>query len=203
MTKKEFVESLRAKLSRLPKQELEERINFYVEMIDDRMEEGLSEEEAVAAIGSVDEIASQIIADVPLSKIAKEKITPKRKLETWEIVLLLVGLPLWLPLLIAAVAVVFSLAITLYAVVWSLVAALWAIFAALAACAPAGLIACFIFLFSGYPASGFAILAAGLLCAGLAIFLFFGCMTATKGAIKIVTNILLGIKKSLVKKEEK
>ena len=62
--------SLRAKLCSLPEQDVEERINFYTEMIDDRMEEGLSEEQAVAEIGSVDVIAQQVLADVPLAKLA-------------------------------------------------------------------------------------------------------------------------------------
>ena len=61
MTKTEFVLELTSKLSLLPWEEVEDRISFYVEMIDDRMEDGLSEEEAVAAVGSVDEIAAQII----------------------------------------------------------------------------------------------------------------------------------------------
>ena len=76
MTKTEFVLELASKLSLLPWEEIEDRISFYVEMIDDRMEEGVSEEEAVAAIGSVDEIASQIIAEIPLAKLVKEKIKP-------------------------------------------------------------------------------------------------------------------------------
>ncbi|MBR4295688.1 MAG: DUF1700 domain-containing protein, partial [Clostridia bacterium] len=80
MTKLKFIMSLHDKLSGLPQKEIEERLNFYSEMIEDRMEEGLSEEEAVAAIGSVDEIAEQIVADTPLSKIAKEKIKLTRRL---------------------------------------------------------------------------------------------------------------------------
>ena len=54
MNKRDFIESLRAKLLGLPKQEVEERLAFYGEMIEDRKEEGLTEEQAVAAIGSVD-----------------------------------------------------------------------------------------------------------------------------------------------------
>ena len=116
MTKIKFLLTLNEKLSGLPKEDVEERLNFYSEMIEDRMEEGLSEEEAVAAIGSIDEIASQIVDDIPLSKIAKEKIKPKRRLRAWEIVLLAVGSPLWLILALAALIVIISL----YTVIWSL-----------------------------------------------------------------------------------
>ena len=56
MLKQEFLAQLRDALCGLPQRDIDERLTFYSEMIDDRMEEGLSEEEAVAAVGSVDEI---------------------------------------------------------------------------------------------------------------------------------------------------
>ena len=83
MRKQEFMDQLQKKLSDLPEDEVAERLGFYGEMIDDRMEEGLSEEEAVAASGSADESAAQIIEDVPFAKIAKEKLKPKRRLNAW------------------------------------------------------------------------------------------------------------------------
>ena len=56
MDKQEFLKKLR---QGLPAEDREERILFYTEMIDDRMEEGYSEEEAVASVGSLDEILAQ------------------------------------------------------------------------------------------------------------------------------------------------
>ena len=44
MRKQEFIAVLRKKLSALPRRDAEERIAFYSEMIDDRIEEGLLEE---------------------------------------------------------------------------------------------------------------------------------------------------------------
>ena len=60
MTKQEFLAKLEILLSGLTEEEISERIGFYSEMIDDRIEEGLSEEEAVSLIGSVEEVAAQI-----------------------------------------------------------------------------------------------------------------------------------------------
>ena len=117
MKKTEFLSELQTKLAGLPEQDLEERLGFYGEMIDDKMEEGIPEDEAVAQIDTTDEIVSQIVAEYPLAKIVKEKVKPKRRLRPWEIVLLIVGSPLWLSLLIAAFAVALSLYITL----WSLI----------------------------------------------------------------------------------
>ena len=77
MNKQQFLAQLRKGLSGLPQNDIEERLTFYSEMIEDQMEDGLSEEEAVSAIGSVDESVAQVVAETPLVKIAKEKIKPK------------------------------------------------------------------------------------------------------------------------------
>ena len=80
MNKREFLTQLRKGLSGLPQEDMAERLTFYSEMIEDRKEEGLSEEEAVAAVGSVQEIVEHAVAETPLTKIAKEKIKPKRRM---------------------------------------------------------------------------------------------------------------------------
>ena len=56
MNKQEFLMRLREGLSGLLQNEIEERLTFYSEMIDDRIEEGLSEEQAIGEIGDIDEI---------------------------------------------------------------------------------------------------------------------------------------------------
>ena len=198
MNKQDFIASLRASLSGLPKQDVEDRLNFYSEMIDDRIEEGLTEQEAVLAIGSVTTVSSQIIADIPLSKIAKEKIKPKRGLRAWEILLLALGSPIWLSLLIAAFAVVFSL----YVSVWSVIISLWAVFASLVAFVAGGIIAGIIFIVVGNVLTGVCMIGTALVCAGLSIFSFFGCKAATKGLLWLTKKLALGIKKCFVKKEE-
>jgi len=145
MNKREFLDRLRARLAGLPLQELEERLNFYSEMIDDRIEEGQTEEDAVLAVGSVEDIAAQIIADIPLTKIAKERLRPKKRLGAWEILLLVLGSPIWLSLAVA----VFSVILALYAVLWSVIVSVWAIFISLASCALGGIAGGTAFAFSG------------------------------------------------------
>ena len=76
MTKMQFLMSLHDQLSGLPKEDVEQRLNFYSEIIEDSMEEGLSEADAVTALGSIEEIVAQIIEETPLVKIAKEKSGP-------------------------------------------------------------------------------------------------------------------------------
>ena len=137
MNKQEFLAELRKGLSGLPQGDIEERLSFYSEMIDDRMEEGLSESEAVAAIGSVSEVVAQILEEIPLTKLVKEKVKPSRTLKAWEIVLLALGSPIWLSLLIAAFVVILAV----YIVMWSVIVSIWAIEISLAACALGGAVA--------------------------------------------------------------
>lgn len=198
MNKQEFFAQLRKGLSGLPQDEIEERLTFYGEMIEDGIEEGLSEEEAVAAVGSVDEIVKQIVAEIPLTKIAKERIKPKRRLKAWEIVLLILGSPIWLSLGIAALSVILALYVSL----WAIMVSLWAVFAELAvfsvACVPISIL----LLANGGVASGLMVLSAGIVCAGLAIFMFFGCREATKGILTFTKDITMWIKNCFIKREE-
>ena len=71
MTKLEFILALNEKLSAYPKAEVQQRLSFYSEMIEDRMEDGLSEEEAVAAVGDVAHIAAEIAAELPPEEAPK------------------------------------------------------------------------------------------------------------------------------------
>ncbi|MBE6597268.1 MAG: DUF1700 domain-containing protein [Ruminococcaceae bacterium] len=198
MRKQEFLDALGTRLSGLPKAELEERIGFYSEMIDDRIEEGLSEEEAVADIGPVAKISEQIIADIPLKAIAKEKIKPKRRLKWWEILCLILGSPIWLSLLIAAFAVILSL----YAVLWSLIASVWAVFAAVSASSLACVAMGVLIIIEGEIVSGVGCFGAALLLSGLAVLLFLGSIYGTTGTARLSKIIALGIKKLFIRKED-
>ena len=198
MGKQEFLTRLGKALSGLPREDIEERLNFYSEMIEDRMEEGLSEEEAVAAAGSAEAIAAQVIAETPLVKIAKERARSKRRLNAWEIVLLALGSPLWLSLGIAAAAFILSL----YISVWAVILSLWSVFAASAVCLLGGAAAGIMLVCNGCTPSGIALIAAGLVCGGLSIFLFFGCKAATKGILILTKLFALWIKNRLIRKEE-
>ena len=197
MKRLEFLLQLRERLSCLPQDDMEERLTFYNEMIDDLLEEGLSEQEAVAQIGNVNEIASQILQDTPLSTLVKERIKPKQRMKPWQIVLLAVGSPLWFSLLMAALAV----GICLYTVLWVLVICLWAVFAAVAACALGGMVGGGIFAATGNRLAGIATIGAALVCAGVSIFLFCGCKAATKGAARLTGKIISATKRCFMKKE--
>lgn len=94
MNKKQFLEAIRNRIKGLPENDIDKSLDYYSEMIDDRVEDGMTEEEAVAALGTVDEIVAQILNDIPLQKLVKEKVRPKRSLSAFEILLLVLGFPI-------------------------------------------------------------------------------------------------------------
>lgn len=199
MKKYEFLYQLRNRLSGLPNEDIERSIDYYSEIIDDRIEDGLSEEDAVSALGSAEEIAAQIIAEIPLPRLVKARVKPKRELKAWEILLLILGSPLWLPLIAAAVSIVLSA----YLVIWAVVLVLYSVDLAFAACALCGIFSIFVFVGTGNAVQGVFMLGLGLICAGIAILLFFGFNQVTKCIWVLSKNILLGIKSCFIRKGER
>lgn len=124
MTKIEFSERLKQTLvgRGLPREEAAKSVEFYLEMIDDRVEDGMNEEEAVAALGSIEDIAEQILYDLPLGVLVKSKIKNKKEKNgnpALIIVLAILGFPIWFPLMITVLAAIFSV----YIIIWSLILA--------------------------------------------------------------------------------
>ena len=199
MDKLDFLLTLDRRLGVLPDADRKAPLDYYSEMLDDLMESGMTEAEAVDSLGSVDAIAEEILMDVPLTKLVKAKMKKRRRLTGTEITLLIVGFPIWLPLLISAFAIVFSVYVSLWAVVISLYAA----DVCLAAGSLAGFVGAIMMFVGGQPASGLLFLGAMLTLAGLAILLFFGCNAVAKSVCKLGRITLRGIKACFVRKEGK
>ena len=197
MTKAEFLAALRSRLAGLPGEDTETFLDYYGEIIDDRIEDGLSEAEAVEALGSIDAVVGGILEETPLPRLVRAKVAPRRALRIWEIVLLVLGAPVWLSLLIAAAAVLLAV----YAVIWAVVAVLFAVFVSFAAGVPAGLAGAVLAAVAGGAAPALLSAAAGLVCAGLAILMFHAACLSVRGAVWLGRIILRGIKIGLVGKE--
>ena len=190
MNKEAFLTELRVRLSSLPDNEAEERISFYREMIDERMADGQTEEDAVAGIGSIDEIVEQITAEIPLAVLVRGKASQRKGMKGWEIALLILGAPLWIPLLIAALAIL----LTVYIVLWAVIISLWAADLGLAAAAVASLVSVVPYLRAGNLAGVGVAVGAALICAGLAVLMFHACVCLTRAVIQLMGKILLGVK---------
>lgn len=163
MNKRQFIRALSRRLGALSRKERQASLAYCTEMIQDHMESGASEEAAVVRLGSVDEIARQILADVGGGSPAPIR----RERRGWNIALLILGAPLWLPLLIAALAVAFSL----YAALWAVVISFYMAELGMAICGPAGLLGLIGGLAKGNLTQGAFLLAMGCAALGLALAL--------------------------------
>lgn len=199
MTKQEFMFELYKKLKNFPKKEVDESIAFYIEMIEDNIEDGLTEEQAVAKLGSIDKIASQIASEIPLSKIVKINGKPTRKFKTWEIVLLIVSSPIWLSLLISLFAGVFSV----YASIWAAVIIFWAVAVGFTIGGPLAVILGIVLVFVKGVAVGLIIAGYGLVLAGVGIIFVFLSRIITKLLLKTTKLLIIELKKAFLNKGDK
>lgn len=193
MNKNEFLSKLQKKLSNLPQKEVEERLTFYSEMIDDRVEEGVLEETAVAQIGNIDDIAEQIKTELPHPSIERQTVRQKEESKTWQNILFWVGSPIWFSIFV----VLFAVVVSFYAVTFALTLVLWAVFILFTCCPFALLAVSFLFFYNGSAQSGIAAFGLSCIFSGLAIFAFFGAQIVTKSVVKFTKNSFLFFKKRL------
>ena len=197
MSKEDFTFFLRKRLVLLPQEDTEDRIAFYTEMIDHRMGNGMSEEEAVASLGPIEDIAEHIMSEIPLSTLVMRQVKPKHSTKGLQIALIILGFPLWFPLIITA----FVLIVTFYLTAWIIQAAFYIVVLSLAIAAAATIpFAIYLFIHSNIPGGLFAI-GAGLIVFGVALILFALCNGVTRLLIKLTGKILYRIKSLFVGKE--
>ena len=77
MNKEQFLAALRARLTGLPKADLERTLQYYREMIDDRIEDGMREIDAVADVGDPAELAEMILQKPVRQTAVKAPKAPK------------------------------------------------------------------------------------------------------------------------------
>lgn len=119
MLKAEFLSKLRQALSALPPDEVQRQINYYSELIDDMMEDGLSEIEAITRLGRISDIAESILQEQPLPRLVKQAAKPKGGWTALTIILAIIGFPIWFPLLLAFAGVLFGIIVAILAVIFS------------------------------------------------------------------------------------
>ena len=183
MKRVEFLKALKAQLWALPEADVQCSLDYYSEMIDDRMEDGLTEEEAVAAIGNLEEIVQQILGETPRPPVvvepAKKEKPAKDNTKIWLIILLILASPVLISLAASAAATVLSV----YASLWTVVIVLYAGFLALAVSSVGCIVGSF-FMVGGI-AGGIVAWGAALVCAGLAILLLLLANLAAKGMVML------------------
>ena len=103
-----------------------------------------------------------------------------------KVLLILLGLPLWLPILISALAVIFSVIVSL----WAGAVSLWACTLAAVVSAPASMIIGVLNIIDGSGAYGSAIIALGIGFCVAAVILFYVSLYATKGMCALTKKSL-------------
>ena len=185
MNKAEFIEALAAELEGLPAAEITKSLEYYGEVIDDRVECGMTEDEAVAALDELPVIRERLIEDTPLPVLVRGSIKTRTRPGVLLTILLILGSPLWISFLAVAASLVLTLFIvfwTLIAVLWVLAAVLWVGFGALCV-ASVGFIAYSVLtvVTGGAFINALACVGLAIASAGAAILMFFAALYAVKG----------------------
>ncbi len=197
MNKQEYLEAIRSRISAMPADDVNRFMDYYSEMIDDRVEDGLSEDEAVADMGSPDAAVEQILEEMPLTKLVKEKIKPKHELKAWEVVLIVLGSPVWIPLLITAAV----LLLTLWIVAFALLISFYAVVLSFVAAGIGGLICTIPLFIANSPYMAVLMFGTALIGAGIAILFVVSVKPVTVGIFRVCKASVNGVKRMFVKEK--
>ena len=113
MNKKQFCTFLENELRLyLSSKEVYKTLNFFKEMIDDRVDEGLSEEEAVSQLGNIDDIVGQILDEHNIKKRQKKlvwRFIPQKTPSAANIIIAILLFPIWITIfsLVASIFLIF------------------------------------------------------------------------------------------------
>ena len=186
VNKMQFLRAVQEKTVHMPPSEVNRLLEYYNEMIDEAVEEGLSEEEAVDRLGTWEEICAQIEefrtsepqqtepikeepAKEPQNPIPDKKPKKRISLPMWAVVLLILTSPVWGTIVLTLLIVLFAVIFSLVVIVGALVISLFAIVVALAAVGVVGIPAGVVLLATSGIAPFLLTLGGGLVCVGLAI----------------------------------
>lgn len=174
MNREKFLGDLAAELRRLPKEEYDKAMSYYVEFFDEAGVE--NEAEVIADLGTPKEVAAELIADTAMKRMEDPQKMVRKPFSTiWTVLLAVCAAPIALPLTAALVAVVVAFALAGFGVILSLVITEVAIFAAGFISAIIG----FILLFS-QPLTGIVNLGLGLVVIGASVLLGFAVLWVSK-----------------------
>lgn len=199
MNKAEFLTELEQHLQALPDQEKAKALEYYFEIIDDRMDCGATEEEAVAACGNITGIAEQIIMDTPLTKLVRQKSKTRRKMRGWEIALLCIGSPVWFSLMVAA----FCVLIALSAALWAVVISIFAVSGAFGGTVIGLSALAILYMVQGQFFPALLVFGCALILAGLMLLFFLLGKYAAKGTVWLHKITFRGVKRCFIRKETK
>lgn len=163
MSEKEYLKKLKRSLSPLKKKDRDALLDFYKEMIEDKMENGKTEYEAVSELEPVETVAARTLDEYGI-----DKNNLKVKLKTWfnplTVVLIIISSPIWIGFAAGAVGIAVGLLGGALAVAVSIVVAC----VSLTLCGPIVFVAGIVRLFTDV-GSGLIALGSGLTSTALGV----------------------------------
>lgn len=127
MNRKEFMAELAARLHRLPQADLKAALQYYDEYFDEAGSQ--HEQEVIRELKSPAHVASRILADYAVKEAKKVRASTTSGWRAfWFTILAICAAPVAVPLIIAAVAVIFTLGISGFVLIVTLLVAAGAIF---------------------------------------------------------------------------
>lgn len=128
MNKEVFFMVIREKLSKFNKNEVDKIIDYYNELIEEKKENGLSEEDAIESFGDIRKIINTVTTDLIIENSNNDKSNTFRN---FYIILGICASPILLPIGIALFAVVFSLFVVFVSVYFALIVSAFAVILAI------------------------------------------------------------------------
>lgn len=166
MNRASYLKKLRGKLQRLPAHEIDAALAYYEEYFDEAGEE--NEQRVIQQLGSPSHVASQILADYALKDLEATSTSTKKNVSAmWLIILAILSAPLSLPLLVVAIALIFSFGAVIFSVIIAILATVLSIFFG----GIAALISGFFILTQDWP-TALLFMGVGFIVTGLGILLF-------------------------------
>ena len=190
MKKEAFLRALNKRLEGMSAEERARALEFCAESIDDRVEDGMAEEDAVTALGDVEDVARGLLADRPLGAVVRERV--RHESNAGRVVLLICASPLLLTL--------FAVGLSVYAALWAAMIAIYAAVASLLIAGAAGALGGVALMFLQGAAPGLCICGAGLVSFALGLLLIAPMKATGKGLWKLTKAFGRGCKRLIVGK---
>lgn len=185
MRKSEYLAELRTRLAHQPAEEVERAVAFYEEAIDDRVEAGEDEAGAVGSLEPPERAAERILAEEPPVQRVVASMRGRDIPRAWVVTLVLVvilGSPLWLSLLAAALAVVFAA----FAVLGAALLVVWVFVGVMLLACPCGLWVALNGIIAGEAAAALMGLGAGVALSGAGLLSLVVAVWATGGICRAI-----------------
>lgn len=193
MNKKEFLNDLDSKLDFLTEEERNKTLNYYSEIIEDRIESGASEEEAVLQMESTEVIAKKLMTENNTQKNTSEKVLDfidklfEKHGYLFVLAIVIFSIPLWTPI----VGVILGLVCTMFLILFAMIA-----FGAIGSVAALGIGISFI---TQSLLSAISALGVSMVCAGFAVLVTIG----TVKLISMMSNFFKKVYQDITERSKK